>query len=94
MFPIAEDILQAVVCVCWNIAPVPTLTRLNSNQAYSYSRSVRHIVTGVAEKGSESVIRYWIQEPFKRHAESGSQETKEQVQGMVIPRYTTFAMTN
>ena len=74
-----------MVRVCQNIALVSTLTWLCFDQAYSYSRGVRQIVTGVAEKGSESVIRYRIQEPsLKQHVEPRLQAEKEQ--GLVIPR--------
>ena len=74
-----------MVRVCQNIALVSTLTWLCFDQAYSYSRGVRQIVTGVAEKGPESVIRYWIQESgSKQHAEPRLQAAKEQ--RLVIPR--------
>ena len=59
--PTAEDIVQAVVrgfaqkCTCSKDIPYVT-------QAYSYGGDARQILTGVSERGEESVIRYWIQE--------------------------------
>jgi hypothetical protein len=62
------------------------------DQAYSYSRGVRQIVTGAAEKGSESVIRYWTQELKSKKREPTPQAAKDE--GLVIPRYATLAMTH
>jgi hypothetical protein len=40
-------------------------------------------VTGVSERGSESVIRYWIQErALKKPAETGPHVAKKQVRGL------------
>ena len=81
-FRIAEDVVQAVVRFCRNITLVSTLTRLSFfffNSAYSHGCGVRQIVTGVAEKGPESVIRYWVQEPsLKQHAEPRLQAANSQ----------------
>src|SRR3979490_388329 len=51
-----------------------------SSQAYSSGWSARQIVTGVSERGSEPVIRYWIQErALKKPAETGPHAAKKQV---------------
>jgi hypothetical protein len=64
----AEDIVQALVRV---IRKCPCITLiLYVAQAYTSMGDTRQIVTGVAEKGAETVIRYWIQQ-------SGSKKTVE-----------------
>jgi hypothetical protein len=79
--PTAEDIVQAVVRVvpqkCTCLALI-----LRVVQAYSSGGVARQIVTGVAERGEESVIRYWIQESgLQKRAEPKSQVVAEQVWG-------------
>jgi hypothetical protein len=57
-------------------------------------------VTGVAERGSETVIRYWIQDRgLKKRAEPGQQVAKKSTDWQdltlaVTPRYATHVMTN
>jgi hypothetical protein len=79
--PIAEDIVQAVVRVvpqkCTCLALILCIV-----QAYSSGGVARQIVTGVAERGEESVIRYWIQESgLPKRAEPKSQVMAERVWG-------------
>ncbi len=59
--PIAEDIVQALVRIVVQICPSITLIP-HVAQAYSSVGDTRQIVTGVAEKGAETVIRHWIQQ--------------------------------
>jgi hypothetical protein len=62
-----------------------TLRHLCFTQAYSHSRNVHQLVTGVAEKGSSSVIYYWIQEPSSKvPAERRPQMAKKRVLEMVL----------
>ena len=67
--PAAEDIVQALVCgvaqKCLHITLI-----LLAVQAYSSMGDTRQIVTGVAEKGADTVIRYWVQQ-------SGSEKSVE-----------------
>lgn len=64
---------------------ISTFRCLFFTQAYSHSRNVHQFVTGVAEKGSSSVIYYWIQEPsLKVPAERRPQMAKKRVLEMVI----------
>ena len=57
-------------------------------------------MTGVAERGSETVIRYWIQDRgLKKRAEPGQQVAKKSTDWQdltlaVTPRYATHVMTN
>jgi hypothetical protein len=55
-----DDIVQAIVCVV--AQKCRYLGLILSAQAYSYAGRTRQIVTGVAEKGECSVIKYWIQD--------------------------------
>jgi hypothetical protein len=73
----AEDIVQALVRVVQK-CPCMTLI-LYVAQAYSSTGDIRQIVTGVAEKGAETVIRYWIQQSgSKKTAESKSRAVEKQ----------------
>jgi hypothetical protein len=54
--------VQAIVCVVTQKCRYLGLILCVVAQAYSYVGRTRQIVTGVAEKGEHSVIKYWIQD--------------------------------
>ncbi len=49
-------------------------------------------MTGVSERGSESVIRYWIQErALKKPAETGPHAAKKKVRGLALDVIRIYA---
>ena len=56
-------------------------------QAYSSMGDARQIVTGVADKGAETVIRYWIQQ-------SGVKKPTKSTSLLVGTRAWAFLITN
>lgn len=75
--PTAEDIVQALVCVVQKYPSITLIMRVT--QAYSSMGDSRQIVTGVAEKGAETVIQYWVQQSgSKKPIESKSRATGKQ----------------
>ncbi len=75
--PTAEDIVQALVCVVQKCLSITLI--LHVIQAYSSMGDTRQIVTGVTEKGSETVIWYWVQQSgSKKPIESKSQAVGKQ----------------
>ncbi len=53
-----QALVRVVAQKCRCISLIPHVT-----QAYTSRGDFRQIVTGVAERGGETEIRYWIQEP-------------------------------
>ncbi|KAI9508743.1 hypothetical protein F5148DRAFT_1283680 [Russula earlei] len=76
-----KDILSGTSYGCTRI----TTEDIVQAMAYSSAWSTHQIVTSVAERGSETVIWYWIQDrKVKKHAEPGQEATKKSVQGPTI----------